>query len=377
MKVTLREKSISNGRISIYLDFYPAIRHPLSGKDTRRDFLGLYLIEKPRTDLDRQHNKHTRLLAQNICAQRQLSVQAGNYGFLVKNAVSVDFLAFFKEQAEVERAKDLGSRNNWFSAYHHLAHFTNGQLQAEDITPDLCKAFRDYLTTAKALNATKSVRPAIAHNSAVGYFTIFKTAIKRALDAGILSSNPAQDVKRLTRKETQREFLTLTELQSLAKTECSLPYLKRAALFSALTGLRYSDVAKLVWAEVYDDINGAYLRFTRKKTQATETMPLNDAARSLLGERDNEGKPVFEDLLYSSWQNQKLQDWAYRAGINRAITFHAFRHTFATLQLQQGTDLYTISKLLGHRSITTTQIYAKVIDQQKRTAVDRIKLDLL
>lgn len=96
MKVTLREKPINNDRKSLYLDFYPPITHPQTGKPTRREFLGLYLFDKPRTELDRKHNKETKLLGQNICAGRQLEVQAGNYGFLVKKVVNADFLAWFK-----------------------------------------------------------------------------------------------------------------------------------------------------------------------------------------------------------------------------------------------------------------------------------------
>ena len=376
MKVTLREKPINSGKISLYLDFYPAIPHPETGKDTRRDFLGLYLFDKPRTELDRIHNKETRLLAQNICAKRQLEVQSGNYGFLKKKAVAVDFLAYFKTQADIEKAKNRGSRNNWQSAYQHLYNFADGKLSVDEVTADFCKLFRDYLTTAKPLNVTKSLKNTIAHNSAKGYFVIFCTALTRAVDDRLFIINPSDTVKGLTSKETQREFLTLVELQSLAKTDCDLPYLKSAALFSALTGLRYSDVAKLTWSEVYDDVSGPYIRFVQQKTEGTETLPLNATARTLLGEQGDKTNTVFPDLLYSSWQNQKLSEWAYRAGIKRRITFHAFRHTFATLQLMEGTDLYTISKLLGHRNITTTQIYAKIVDQQKRGAVDRIKIDL-
>ncbi|ARK10092.1 site-specific integrase [Fibrella sp. ES10-3-2-2] len=376
MKVTLREKPISNARSSFYLDFYPPIPHPETGKATRREFLGLYLFDKPRTELDRQHNKQTRALAKNVCAQRQLEVQAGNYGFLAKKVVSIDFLAFFLEQAELEKAKDLGSRNNWMSVYNHLKLFANGVLVTDDVTPDFCEEFRDYLTTAKALNSKKSVKKSIAFNSAVGYFTIFKTATKRATKAKLFDVDPAVGIERLTRKETQRDFLTQAELQRLANTDCDLPYLKRAALFSGLTGLRYSDIAKLIWAEVYDDVDGAYIRFTQKKTEGAETMPLSRTARILLGERGIDADRVFADLAYSDWQNQKLREWAQRAGISRRIKFHAFRHTFATLQLKGGTDIKTISELLGHRSLASTQIYTKIVNEQKRAAVDRLKLDL-
>ena len=147
-------------------------------------------------------------------------------------------------------------------------------------------------------------------------------------------------------------------------------------IFSALTGLRYGDVEKLNWQEVYDDSNGPYIRFTQEKTKGAETMPLSAQARALLGERVSDEK-VFPHLLYSSHQNYKLQQWATRAGILRPITFHAFRHTFATLQLQHGTDIYTVSKLLGHQDLATTQVYARIVNEQKRTAVDRIKLELM
>ncbi|GAA4416775.1 site-specific integrase [Nibrella viscosa] len=375
MNVSLREKPISDGRKSLYLDFYPPILHPDTGKPTRREFLGLYVYAKPRLEIERQHNKETRLLGENIRAQRQLEVQRGYYGFLSKVEENKDFLAYFHELAKKQKAEGTfkGSRNNWMSVYCYLHLFSEGQLMAKDITEGFCRSFREYLTSAPSLRTTK---PKLAHNSAVGYFTIFKTSLKRAVDDKILAADPSQKVKRLTRKETQREFLSLAEVQSLARTECDLPDLKRAALFSALTGLRYSDIAKLVWSEVYSDETGHYLRFTQKKTEGVETMPLSDSAYKLLGQKGTDTEKVFPRLAYSAWQNQKLQTWAFMAGIHRPITFHAFRHTFATLQLQQGTDIYTISKLLGHRDLATTQIYAKIVDQQKRDAVNRLKIDL-
>ncbi|SFE41376.1 site-specific integrase [Spirosoma endophyticum] len=147
-------------------------------------------------------------------------------------------------------------------------------------------------------------------------------------------------------------------------------------MFSALTGLRYSDIAKLTWSEVFSDASEHSLRFTQKKTEGVETLPISELACGLLGERMAGSEKVFPNLSYSSWQNLKLQQWCLRAGISRTIKFHAFRHTFATLQLSLGTDLYTISKMLGHRDISTTQIYAKVVDKSKREAADKIKLTL-
>ncbi|MBD2699994.1 phage integrase SAM-like domain-containing protein [Spirosoma sp. BT702] len=173
MKVTLREKPIGSGRKSLYLDFYPPISHPETGKPTHREFLGLYVYDKPRLDLERRHNKETCLLGENICAKRQLSIQSGHYGFLKKTATNLDFLALFKTQVQQEKQKrSLGSRNNWMSVYQHLEHFSGGKLLAGDVTEDFYKQFRQYLTTAKTLNTNRTVNTALSHNSAAGYFTV-------------------------------------------------------------------------------------------------------------------------------------------------------------------------------------------------------------
>ncbi|GAB3955413.1 site-specific integrase [Spirosoma harenae] len=377
MKATLREKPINDGRKSLYLDFYPPIPHPQTGKPTRREFLGLHIFEKPKGELERRHNKETRLLAENVCAQRQLAIQSGHYGFLTKTDTSADFLAWFKEQAYKEKKKrSLQSGYAWPSAYQHVEKFTGGKLLVSDVTEEFCKQFRTYLTKAKPLNASRSNKALLSHNSASGYFTIFKIVLKRAYEEKILEVNPGERVKPIPMKETRREFLTMDELQVLANTECDIDDLKRGALFSALTGLRYSDIEKLVWGEVHTGKKENYLRFTQKKTEGVETLPLSESACAILGKRGLDSERVFPGLLYSAWQSHRLHQWILRAGITRNITFHAFRHTFATLQLSLGTDLYTISKMLGHRDIATTQIYAKVMDKAKREAAEKIKLTL-
>jgi integrase len=120
-------------------------------------------------------------------------------------------------------------------------------------------------------------------------------------------------------------------------------------IFSALTGLRWSDVEKLVWSEVqYSETNCYRIRFTQKKTKGTETLPISEQAYHISGERGELEENVFTGLKYSAWLNQKLARWAMRAGITKHITFHCFRHTFATLQLTLGTDIYTVSKMPGH-----------------------------
>jgi integrase len=177
--------------------------------------------------------------------------------------------------------------------------------------------------------------------------------------------------------DPDREFLTLEELQAAAKVECEMPVLKTAFIFSALSGLRWSDIEKLVWSEVqHSEQSGYYIRFRQKKTKGAETLPISEQAFSLLGERRKQDDKVFEGLYYSAWHNLKLREWVMKAGITKHITFHCARHTYATLQITLGTDIYTVSKLLGHRHLKTTEIYAKVIDHKKQEAANKIKLDL-
>jgi integrase len=230
----------------------------------------------------------------------------------------------------------------------------------------------------------RSSKLKISQNTAYGYFNKLKAALKQAYKDGILKTDISFRVERIKEAETERQFLTLDELNSLARTECGLPILKQAALFAALTGMRFSDIQKLVWSEVQQDkeikdgkeSDYFFIRFTQQKTKGVELLPISEQAYNLLGKRGFPTEAVFEGLEYSSFINFHLKRWVLKAGITKNITFHCFRHTYATLQLSAGTDIFTVSKMLGHRDLKTTLIYAKIIDQRKREATDRIKLEL-
>lgn len=370
-KVTLRQKKISKDRKSLYLDFYPAIKHPDTGKPTRREFLGLYIYEKAKTPVDKQANKDTMQLAENIKAQRQLDIQNSEYGFLSGKKKKADFVQYFTSLAE----KRTGSNaNNWTSALNYLNDFTNGSWLFSDLNEHTCIEFREYLQTAKT---KRSKDRQLSTNAALSYFSKFKTALKKAYKDGYLDTDLSSKVAGVKPEETQREYLSNEELNKLAKTECTIPVLKIAALFSALTGLRFSDIAKLTWKEVnHNKEIGYYLQFRQQKTKGTETLPISEQAHSLLGERKEPESQVFEGLKYSAYVNAHLIKWCAKAGITKHITFHSFRHTYATLQLSSGTDIYTVQKLLGHRNSKTTQVYLNLVDQKKKEAANKIKLDL-
>lgn len=370
-KVFLREKKLSGGRKSLYLDFYPPIIHPETGKPTRREFLRLEVLEKPKTEMDKTQNKQTQALAENIRAQRQIEIQNEQHGQMADIRRGADFVTFFRQLANDRKASN---HDNWMSALNYLEAFTGGSLKFIDLDEPFCNRFRHYLLTAPS-NRTKN-QP-LAQNSVVSYFNKFKAALKQAYKSGYLLQDLNAKVEAVKPAETHRKYLSLEELQALANTVCDNPTLKRAALFSALTGLRFSDIQKLKWDEVrHSEASGYYLQFHQQKTGGAETHFISEQVLELIGERGEPNETVFHALHYSAWENVKLKRWLLAAGITKDITFHSFRHTYATLQLSLDTDITTLSKMMGHKDLKTTMIYAKVVDEKKRAAADKIKLDL-
>ncbi|GAB4035260.1 tyrosine-type recombinase/integrase [Spirosoma gilvum] len=371
IKVKLRRKPITDGRTSLYLDYYPAIPHPDTGKPTRREFLGLYLFNRPRTQPDRDQNADTVALAETIRAHRQIEVQTGAYGFLSKKIQSTCFVAYCEQLAATRTGS---TKDGWDSALHYLRDFTGGTLKISDLTIKKCRDFRTYMMQTKSQRNDER----LAVNSAASYFNKFKAALKQAYKDGLISTDLDAKLEGIRLAETRREYLTLAELQALAATDFpALPVLKQAALFSALTGLRYSDIEALTWGQIrHDPLSGYTIAFRQEKTEGVEYMPVSEQAVSLLGQRLGDNQPILPGLMYSAHWNNKLKQWVKDAGITKPITFHSFRHAYATIQLTLGTDIYTVSKMLGHRELKTTQIYAKVVDQAKREAADKIKLNL-
>ncbi len=166
----------------------------------------------------------------------------------------------------------------------------------------------------------------------------------------------------------------MEEVKKLVVTDCRYPALKRAFLFACFTGLRKSDIEKLTWGEVQKFDGFTRLVFKQKKTGGQEYLDIPKAAEPYLGKRNGAGSQdlVFPAFKYSSEVSLELRRWAMAAGITKDFTFHCSRHTFAVMLLNSGTDIYTVSKLLGHREIATTQIYAHLVDARKQEAVSRI-----
>jgi integrase len=382
-KVSLRQKKISKGRKSLYLDFYPPIPHLETGEPTRRQFLGLYISEKPKTPSDKQHNSETLKIGESIRQKREnLLNKPEVYSIYEKEQLRIKalgelcFIEYYKKLADKRKSNN---HDNWMAALKYLNEFTGGSLKFAELDHNFFEGFKEHLLNAKS---KRSNRTTLAQNSAVSYFNKVKATLKQAYQDGILQTDLNAKVKPIKTEETRREHLSIEELNNLLDTPCNNPLLKRAALFSALTGLRFSDIQKMTWGELeYVKGQGYILNFNQKKTKGVETLPISEQAYNFTEGTENPGDmpqniSVFEGLKYSAYHNKHLYQWIGAAGITKDITFHCFRHTFATLQLFNGTDIYTVSKLLGHKDLKTTQVYAKIVDEAKRKAADRIKLDI-
>ncbi|HEY5592634.1 MAG TPA: site-specific integrase [Paludibacter sp.] len=292
-----------------------------------------------------------------------------------KERLQQNFIEYFDNVTAKRHANSSKSiLINWQRTYEFMKQFAGNTLLFSQINNRTAEEFKRFLLSAPCGGHKSGT---ISHNTAATYFSIFKAGLKQAFVDGYLTIDLSAKIKGIQDQESRREYLSVDELNTLAATPCERDVLKRAALFSALTGLRHCDIQKLRWKEINIDGNQASLHFTQQKTKGVEYTPISEQALQLCGEPEKPEKFVFEDLPDPSWISHPLKKWVVAAGIKKKITFHCFRHTYATLQLSSGTDIYTVSKMLGHTNVKTTQIYAKVVDEKKDKAAKAIQLEII
>ena len=356
--VKIRFKDISDGRKSIYLDIY------INGK-RKYEFLKLYLLSDTRTN--QAKNKETMRLANAVKSKRIVEIQNGRFGF--DESSKIGFFDYFEKVMD-DKAKNraAGSLRIWKGALFMLRTYEHRTtIQLGEITKEWIEGFKTHLRTYVG-NRTK--RP-LSKNTQHSYFSKLAIVLNRAELDGLITKNPIKQVESISGENVERMFLTIDEVKKLSATQCPSENTKRAFLFSCLTGLRLSDIIAVRWRDVEDGEHGCNIVFRQQKTKELEYMFISKQARQLMGERGEPSNRIFK-LNANCTINDHLKKWMENAGINKRITFHCARHTFATMMLTLGNDLYTTSKLLGHKNITTTQIYAMIVDEKKRKAVESI-----
>jgi len=261
------------------------------------------------------------------------------------------------------------------TTYNHVSNFIKYKYSAEDLyltalNHEFISCFEHYLKTVKSCN----------HNSAIKYIKNFKKIVKLAMKNDWLSRDPFSNYTARI-NPVRREFLDIGELQVLETKKIAVPRLDQVRdmfIFSCYTGLAYIDISLLTPDNIRKGIDGNLWIFTeRSKTSAKSNVPLLPKAIEIIEKYKDHPENVFKNRLLPVISNQKmnayLKEIADLAGIKKTLTFHLARHTFATtVTLTQGVPIESVSEMLGHKSIRTTQIYAKVID--KKVGEDMQKL---
>ena len=363
--VRLREKELANGVRSLYLDIY------VNGKRSY-EFLKLYLIPESNPQAKVQ-NENTMRAANTIKLNRILEITNNKAG--LKNTsirakmLLKDWMETFRQAQEQKGVKD-----------QKLIHNTVHALTAYNINVAMRDVNRDYIIglTNFLRNDYRSPRgKKLKDYSVINYLGCLRNALNMAVREDVIADNPimklsAQD--KVKAPESQREYLTVEEVQQLEATDSPYPHIKQAFLFACYTGLRCSDVRSITWGKIVKDGEKYRLHTVMFKTKRPFYIPLSKKAMQWMPER---GDKTDDDLIFENIPVQVntelyLQPWLDKAGITKHITFHCSRHTFGTMMLTLGADIYTTSKLMGHTKVEVTKIYAKNINKKKDDAVSLI-----
>lgn len=362
--VRIREKRLNDGNVSLYLDMYYR-------GERRKEGLKLYLVPEVNAAA-RQQNENTRKLAEQIKAQRILDIQQQglvNWEDVKKSKMTLSAWVeeYTAEECGLSPASMRSKRNAQARVEEYLLYIGKPDFALADVDKDFCKGFIAFLKTCTFNNGKKT----LSSTTCRIFMNRLAAALNKAIREGLIDRNPFKLLETKEKPQKQnaiREFLTIEELRTLIATPCRYEIVKKVFLFSCFTGLRYSDMLTLKWSEMHKAADGKtlYIEHEQVKTKNRVTIPLSDEARKWLPRRTKDVDTVFHQLrITSTTVEVVLDEWMQEAGIQKHITYHCSRHTAATLLLTLGADLYTVSKILGHKSIRMTEIYAKIVDKKK------------
>lgn len=370
--VTVRFKELANGNKSIYLDIY------INGK-RQYEFLKLYLL--PETGRNktatRQKNSETMEIANIIKAKRVIEIKEGIAGInSSKGNITLDaWIEIFRKYKLKNTRSPKNVDMHIYATKLQLQSYKGTGIRLCDIDKKYCIGFIDHLNNAKR----KYTETPLSDNTKKLYYAYLNDMLNKAVQEGIILKNPFLEIDKKEKPkapEGNRSYLDLEEVKAMVRTECIDGNTKQAFMFSCFCGLRISDIRTLKWGNIKTTLNEdgektLHLSLTQQKTNKTVSYALpHEAVKWMPQKTDN--PLVFPGLKSQHSINRHVAEWALKAGIRKHVTFHTARHTFGTMMITLGADLYTTSKLMGHSRITTTEIYAKIVDKKKDEAMGLI-----
>lgn len=340
MAVHLRRKRLKDGRQSLYLDIYHAGQR-------KPEYLQFYLTGNRETDREILQK------AKELQAQRQLEISLGRYGFSSEHSKD-----FWKFAEGLIASKQPGNRLIFNKALAHLKRFSPQLVRFEQLTPKFCSEFGAYLLA----------QPRLKVGTALLYYIKLRTICHAAVRQELLRQNPCEPIHYQSPEQPIR-YLRFEEIQKLASTPCRYRQVRNGFLFCSFVGLRLGDVQRLHWPDISDGV----LMITQGKTGRLIRIPLATSARYILSEQQklNPDGPCF---VYPSYRvvRRTLVEWSRAAGLERHLTHHMSRHSFAVMALNNGIELNVVSELLGHSKLAMTAHYAKLLDSTKQTAIMKL-----
>lgn len=412
----LKQSILKDGRVSLYLEYYLGrqqnpvidkttgeqeyypndlttkdkatglkILSPMAGQpkyrikhNRKKESLNLYLIDKPRTPIERQTNKDILSLAQKIRFEKEQQLKDNLQGFRVKKEQDVNFLAFFESYIYNYNKKD---KRNLKVAYNRFKDFLKDEpqyniykdfIKPQQLTKDMMRLFVEYLQSRSVGEGAKTI------------YQRFKKVINYAIEQDLILKNPCTGVVCKADDSTLRkDILSMEEIKQLIQTEYKdqNPQVRDAFIFCLCTGLRFCDVDALTYSSV--DYSNKTLTFEQHKTRGHSAnsgvvVPLSDTALTLIGKpsTNNPSKELIFVLPSYTACSKALKRWIKRAKIDKHITWHCARHSFATNSLMMGANIAVVGSLLGHSGLRHTMRYLKAVDEQKREATNKMNFNI-
>lgn len=386
----LEQKEMADGRISLYLEYYLGrVAEPvlddhgeqvyytsgaMEGKpkmkishNRRKEHLNLYLIAKPRTPIERQINRETLELAKDIRAEREQELKEGTLGYRLKTK-DLNFWDYLQTYQDNYTKKDIRVVQ---LAIRRFKEFIDKEyrlytrtIKTAQITPKMMGEFVEYLQTI------------CKGTGAVTAWKRWKTLISNAVKESLFKKNPCTGIVCTSDENIlTKDILSMEEIRQLISTtyEGQNMEVRKAFIFSLYTGIRYCDVKDLAFKNI--DRENRLLSFEQNKTKGHSkysgvTIPLNDGLLSLIG--NGEDYELLFKLPSHTGCLKSLKSWTKKAGINKHITWHCGRHSFAVNILNNGANIKTVASLLGHSGLQHTEKYTRAIDKLKEDAINSL-----
>lgn len=380
-------KILSDGRESLYLDFYfgytkeydEELDKEVIKKDRKKEYLKLYLWQAPRTPFERQQNKETLELAKKIRFEEEQKVKQDMKGYrLKKQQKDINFLDFFQAYIDSYTKKDIRMVDMALKRFKDFLKDTPEynkymkSIRPEMLNKDMMIAFTEYLQSRSKGEGAKSI------------YQRFKKVINYAVEHDIIAKNPCYKVTIKTDEQIlKKDVLSLEEIQQLINThyDNESNNVRRAFILCLYCGLRFCDVKDLTYENV--DYSNMLLKFEQNKTKGHSgtsgvIIPINEFILSLIGEQPTADS---NDLLFNlpSYEScsKSVKRWVKRAGINKHISWHCARHSFAVNVLNNGANIKTVASLLGHSGLKHTEKYTRAVDQLKKDAINSLPVPKL